>query len=149
MSEKPFTLEDAISLAAKAHKGQVDKAGAPYILHPLRVMQNLAGMKAMMAGVLHDVVEDSEYTLEDLRKAGCPYDVVQAIDCVTKREDENNYDDFIRRVLESNNPMAMQVKIADIQDNMNPARLQYIPEEKRTAMVTKYTAALKRLRYSY
>src|SRR5712692_11909121 len=81
-------LGKAIVLAIRAHarKNQRDKSGALYILHPLRVMLKMKTEAEMMAAVLHDVVEDTQCTLADLRKGGIPEKVVQAVDCLTKRE---------------------------------------------------------------
>lgn len=117
---KIATIEDAISVAARAHKGQKDKAGAPYLLHPLRMMLRMDSETAMMAAVLHDVVEDTEWTLKRLREAGFPEEVVEAVDCLTHREGES-YEEFVGRVRE--NPIARQVKVADLEDNMNIRRI--------------------------
>src|SRR2546430_1088488 len=93
------TLEDAIALAAHAHKGQRDKVGAPYILHPLRLLFRLghdATDAQRMAAVLHDVAEDTPYSLVKLRELGCPEDVLAALECLTKREGET-YEQFVDR----------------------------------------------------
>jgi (p)ppGpp synthase/HD superfamily hydrolase len=114
------TLERAILIAAQAHLGQRDKGGAPYILHPLRMMMRMESEDAMMAAVLHDVVEDSDWTLEQLRGEGFSEEVLQAVDCLTRRDDER-YDEFVARA--QVNPIARQVKIADLEDNMNVKRI--------------------------
>ena len=114
------TIEDAISIAARAHKGQKDKAGAPYLLHPLRMMLRMDSETAMMAAVLHDVVEDTDWTLGRLREAGFAEEVVEAVDCLTHREGES-YEEFVGRVRA--NPIARQVKVADLEDNMNIRRI--------------------------
>lgn len=85
-------LEKAIQIAVKAHTGQVDKAGQPYIMHPLRVMFDCETETEMICAVLHDVVEDSDITLEDLRNEGFSDEVVEVIDRLSKREGENNAD---------------------------------------------------------
>lgn len=120
---KKTTLEDAISIAALAHKGVTDKAGAPYILHPLRMMMRMKSEAAMMAAVLHDVVEDTKWTLEQLREQGFSEEVLEAVDCLTRR-DEESYEEFIERV--QKNPIAREVKIADLEDNMNIQRISQI-----------------------
>ncbi|HEV2864320.1 MAG TPA: HD domain-containing protein [Pyrinomonadaceae bacterium] len=121
------TVEDAVSIAARAHRGQKDKAGAPYLLHPLRMMLRMETDAAMMAAVLHDVVEDTEWTLERLREAGFPEEVLEAVDCLTHREGES-YEQFVGRV--ATNPIARQVKIADLEDNMNVRRMSQLgPKE--------------------
>ena len=117
---KTGTLEDAISIAALAHKGQRDKAGAPYLLHPLRMMMRMSSEAAMMAAVLHDVVEDTGWTLEQLRGEGFSDEVLEAVDCLTHREGES-YQEFVERV--RTNQIARQVKVADLEDNMNILRI--------------------------
>jgi (p)ppGpp synthase/HD superfamily hydrolase len=120
---KTATVEDAISIAAQAHKGQTDKAGAPYLLHPLRLMLRMDSEAAMMAAVLHDVVEDTDWTLERLREEGFSDEVLEAVDCLTHREGES-YPEFVERVRA--NPVARQVKIADLEDNMNIRRISQL-----------------------
>ena len=113
-------LEEAIALAVSAHRGQKDKAGQPYILHPLRMMLAVEGEHARMAAVLHDVVEDTEVSLEQLQAEGFPAEVVEAVDGLTRRADES-YDEFIERA--AVNPIARVVKKADLEDNMDLRRL--------------------------
>lgn len=120
------TLEDAIQLATKAHQGQVDKAGEVYILHPLRVMFAVEGETARIVAVLHDVVEDSAYSFDDLRVMGYSEDILTALDCLTRRDDET-YEQFVDRAKQ--NTMARQVKLADIEDNMDVRRLTDITEK--------------------
>jgi (p)ppGpp synthase/HD superfamily hydrolase len=131
------TLERAILIAAQAHLGQRDKAGASYILHPLRMMMRMESEAAMIAAVLHDVVEDSDWTLERLRGEGFSDDVLQAVDCLTSREGET-YDEFISRVRAS--AIARQVKIADLEDNMNVKRIGEMTP-KDLARIEKYHRA--------
>ena len=114
------TLDDAVSIAAQAHRGQKDKFGAPYLLHPLRMMLRMKSEAEMIAAVLHDVVEDSDWTLGQLRDRGFSEDVLQAVDCLTRRNGES-YEDLIQRA--QLNPIARQVKIADLEDNMNIQRI--------------------------
>ncbi|HLL03351.1 MAG TPA: GTP pyrophosphokinase [Myxococcaceae bacterium] len=136
------TLEDAIALAVQAHKGQRDKAGQTYILHPLRVMMRLDTEAERMAAVLHDVVEDTPYTLERLRQLGYPQEVLFALECLTKREGEN-YEAFIERVRP--HPLARRVKLADLEDNMDVRRLTAVgPREAER--LARYRAAWARLK---
>lgn len=114
------TLEDAILLAVEAHRGQTEKGGNPYILHPLRVMFRLESETDRIVGVLHDVIEDTRYTLQDLRSIGYPEPLLQALDCLTRRETET-YEEFITRIRA--NPLARRVKLADLEDNMDVRRL--------------------------
>jgi (p)ppGpp synthase/HD superfamily hydrolase len=106
-------LERAIGIAVLAHKEASDKSGAPYILHPLRLMFGMEDIEAKIVAVLHDVVEDSKpphrWGLEELEEEGFSANVIEAIDCVTKRPGEP-YETFIERILP--NPIACQVKIA-------------------------------------
>jgi (p)ppGpp synthase/HD superfamily hydrolase len=136
------TLEDAIALAVEAHRGQRDKAGQAYILHPLRVMMRLETEAERMAAILHDVVEDTPYTLERLRELGYPEEVLGALDCLTKREGES-YEAFIERVRP--HPLARRVKLADLEDNMDVRRLLAVgPRE--TERLARYRAAWARLK---
>jgi len=136
------TLEDAIALAAKAHEGQKDKAGQPYILHPLRLMLKMRSEKERMAAVLHDVVEDTDWTLDRLREEGYPEAVVQAVDCLTRRETES-YEEFLARVKTSE--IARRVKIADLEDNLDMSRIAH-PTEKDLARMERYRKALRELK---
>ena len=110
------TLDRAIAIAAAAHAGQVNKAGEPYILHPLRVMLSLASESERVVGVLHDVVEKSPWTLSALKSEGFTETIIGAIDSVTRRQDEE-YDDFVRR--SAANEIGRAVKFADLRDNMH------------------------------
>lgn len=130
------TLEDAISIAALAHKGQTEKAGARYILHPLRIMMKMKTESEMMAGILHDVVEDSDqWTIEKLRERGFNDEVLEAVECLTHGEDES-YEDYIGRV--QTNQIARQVKLADLEDNMNIMRIGKELKEKDFKRLEKY-----------
>lgn len=139
------TLERAIALAARAHAGQKDKAGAPYILHPLRVMFAVQGDEARMAAVLHDVVEDSGVTLDQLREMGFPEAVVEAVDALTKRDDEKGAENYLAFVARAGrNDIARAVKLADIADNMNLSRI-VTPTEKDLERVCRYRKARRLL----
>ena len=127
-----MTLERAIAIAAEAHAGQKDRGGAPYILHPIRLMIQMDSENVMMAAVLHDVVENSVWTLDDLRKEGFSNEVLNAVDCLTHRDKEGeDYWDYIQRA--KSDPIAIKVKLADLEDNLNPDRLNEVTEkdEKR------------------
>ena len=109
-------IEDAILIAVKAHFGQVDKQGVPYILHPLRVMFAMTTDMERIVAVLHDVVEDTPLTLGFLQDCGFSPEVLGAVDALTRRDGEV-YTDFTLRA--KANPLARRVKIADINDNLN------------------------------
>ena len=130
-------LERAIGIAVKAHRGQTDRYGAPYILHPLRVMNRLDSPVEKIVGILHDVVEDTDWTFQDLAEAGFTERVIEALKCVTKKEGED-YHDFVVR--SASDPLARKVKIADLEDNMD---LRRAPEAspKDTERFAKYLKA--------
>jgi len=115
------TLEQAIALATQQHAGQVDKANAPYILHPLRVMLNVPTIEHKIVAVLHDVLEDTETSTEDLRKLGFQQQIIDAILALTKKVGESRLQAAQRTV---QNPIARVVKLADIADNMDLSRIQ-------------------------
>lgn len=138
------TLEQAIQVAAEAHKGQTDKAGEPYILHPLRVMLRGRTEAERIVGVLHDVVEDSKdwslHRLSNLFRS----ELVAAVSTLTKREGEP-YEAFIARIA-SASVLARRVKIFDLQDNCNLHRLgSKVTDADRQRVKCRYMPALARL----
>jgi guanosine-3',5'-bis(diphosphate) 3'-pyrophosphohydrolase len=135
------TLERAIALAATAHAGQRDKAGAPYIFHPLRMMLKMKTTEAQMAAALHDVIEDCGITAPMVAAVGFPPVVVEAVEALTKKTidgADEPYEEFIRRA--ARNPIARVVKLADLEDNMDLSRIEH-PTEKDFARIEKYKAA--------
>lgn len=136
------TLERAIVIAAEAHAGARDKGGAPYILHPLRLLLRFEDTPAQMAAVLHDVVEDSDWTLDDLRAEGFPEAVVRAVEGLTRREGET-YEAFVQRA--ASDPLAARVKAADVEDNLDLSRIPE-PTAKDRARLERYRQALAVLR---
>lgn len=136
------TLQRAIEIATQAHKGQVDKSGKEYIGHPLRVMEMGRTEEEKIVGVLHDVVEDTDWTFERLEAEGFSKEVIDALRCVTKVCENENYDDFIERV--KTNPLAVAVKINDLSDNMDIRRLPYL-SDKDVKRLKKYLKAYKKL----
>lgn len=137
-------LHDAVVISDRAHEGQVDKLGDPYRWHVARVMHRFDDddLEAKMAAALHDVVEDTDVTLEDLREAGCPDLVLKAVDALTKRDGED-YDSFIRRV--SANPLARRVKAADLCDNSDEDRLARLPADVAGRLRANYAKAISDL----
>ena len=134
-------LEKAILIAVEAHQGQKDKAGKPYILHPLRVMFRMASEKERIAAVLHDIVEDTEWTPQALRKAGFSREIVKAVDSLSRR-DKESYSEFIARV--KLHPLARKVKLTDLEDNMDISRI-HKPGKKDWARIRKYRRAIREL----
>ena len=116
----PALISRALDIAVKAHEEQVDKGGNPYIWHPVRVALHSHSDEEKIAALLHDVIEDTSVTMDDLAKAGFSEKVLDAIQCLTKKEGEE-YMDFIQRV--SGNEIAAKVKIQDLNDNMDVSRL--------------------------
>ena len=136
------TLERAIAIAATAHAGQVDKGGAPYILHPLKVMLRMTTLEERIVAVLHDVVEDCEISLDDLRKEGFSEEVLSAIESVTKAPGES-YEDFVERAAQ--NPIGRVVKLADLEENSDLSRIAS-PSWEDLERIEKYRRAIGRLR---
>jgi guanosine-3',5'-bis(diphosphate) 3'-pyrophosphohydrolase len=128
------TLERALEIAAAAHAGQKDKAGKPYILHPIRVMLSVKTLDEQIAAVLHDTVEDTSVTLEDLANAGFSSDIVTAVHALTKTDGEGRLAAAQRAV---QNTIARRVKLADLADNMNLSRIPN-PTSKDHARLEEY-----------
>lgn len=144
MEDKNKLLEKAIHIAVNAHFGQVDKAGIPYIFHPLRVMQNCTNLDEKIVAILHDTIEDTNITPDYLIEEKFPQYIVDAVIALTKRQKES-YEEFIKRI--TCNSLATAVKIQDIKDNMDVSRLSDITS-KDAERLNKYAKALCSLRAS-
>ncbi|WP_020615453.1 HD domain-containing protein [Paenibacillus daejeonensis] len=138
-----MNIERAIAIALQAHQGQLDKGGHPYILHPLAVMNRVHTLDEKIVAVLHDVVEDSDVTLEELRREGFEEPIIEAVARLTKSEGDS-YEKFIARV--STHTLARSVKIADIQENMDLSRIPN-PTDEDQRRLDKYERALRLLGY--
>jgi guanosine-3',5'-bis(diphosphate) 3'-pyrophosphohydrolase len=114
------TLERAIQISAQAHAGQIDKAGQPYILHPVRVMLRMSTDEERIVAVLHDVVEDSDYSISDLAGEGFSVTIIEAVEALTKGPGETRVDAAYRA---ARNPLALKVKLADNAENMDLTRI--------------------------
>lgn len=140
-------LGDALLIATLAHEDQTDKAGAPYLLHPLRMviaaLERGCAPDVAIVAALHDVVEDSAVTLDDLATSGFSPSVIRAVDALTRREGES-YPDFIERCADGG-AVARCVKLLDIDDNLAPARLSSLSGQERSRLTIKYTRARDRL----
>jgi (p)ppGpp synthase/HD superfamily hydrolase len=127
-------LGDSIELMRKAHEGQIDKCGRPYYLHPLRVAMRLSQctVEERHAALLHDVVEDTLVTLENLREMGYSEEVLDLVNLLTRRKPEGeSHNQYIERLVGSGNAKALRVKLADVYDNMSPARTRTLPSHER------------------
>lgn len=124
-------FEQALAIAVKAHSGQTDKIGEPYILHPLRIMLRMDSESERIVAILHDVVEDSPVNLNDLRKAGFSRKVVDAVDHLTRRKHEP-YQAYVMRA--SQTPLSRKVKVADLEDNMNLRRQHGLAKRDKVRM---------------
>ncbi|CAJ1316156.1 GTP diphosphokinase [Paenibacillus nuruki] len=134
-------LDRAIILATRAHSGQIDKSGLPYILHPLRVMLKMTTEEERIIAVLHDVLEDTDVTAHDLSAEGFSDEIVEAVQALSRSEDED-YHEFVKRA--KKNSLARPVKIADIEDNMDPSRI-LSSTDKDMERISKYGKALDEL----
>ncbi len=137
----PELLEKALGIAVEAHQGQRDKNDAPYIMHPIRVMGRVRTTPEKIVAILHDVVDDTDWTLERLKKEGFPQEILEAVDCLTKREGEA-YEDFVDRA--ASNPISRPVKLADLEDNMDVRRLKSVAEKDRERL-ERYRRAWEKL----
>lgn len=136
------TIEKALQIAARAHEGQLDKHGQPYILHPLRVMAAVEGEEARIVAILHDVIEDTSVTVDDLRREGFSEAVLESLDRLTHRQGEP-YADYVIRC--KDHEIARRVKLADLEDNSQPSRAILRPDriEPDIERVRKYLLAYK------
>jgi (p)ppGpp synthase/HD superfamily hydrolase len=125
-------------IASEAHDSDVDRAGAPYIEHPRRVASRFSAPRLRAAALLHDVIEDTEWTAAALRDEGIPGDVIEIVEALTMREGEA-YGDAVRRA--ADHPEARQVKIADVADNLDPDRLALLDEAEAERLRAKYAMA--------
>lgn len=146
------TLDDTIARVTELHDGQVDKAGAPYVGHVMRVLRRVrevfpeAPEEVLHAALLHDVIEDCDVTAADLRAAGYPANTIAIVEAVTKNPDDGlTYAERIERLAETGPRGAVQVKICDLMDNSDPDRLSALPPEKAASLSKRYRRALARL----
>ena len=138
-----MNLEKAIEIAQEAHKGVKDKGGHDYINNPIRVMHAMSNDQEKIVAILHDVVEDSDWTFDRLKEEGFEDSVIESLRCVTKYSEEEDYQEFIKRA--ATNKIATKVKMADIEDNLDLSRLGTLTEKDLTR-IEKYKKALKYLK---
>jgi len=135
-------IEKSLNIALRAYAGKTDKAGREYIHHPLRIMAKMETDEEMSVALLHDVIEDSDITAQQLLAEGVPAEVVDAVVCLTKNEGEG-YQEFIARA--KKNALSKKVKIADIEDNINVLRLTSL-DDTAYARIKKYHIAWQYLK---
>ncbi|MCW3463613.1 phosphohydrolase [Chitinophaga nivalis] len=135
-------LARAIEIAISVHRDQVDKYGHPYLEHVFRVMQAGRSDEEKIVGALHDVVEDSDWTFDALEKEGLAPHLLEALRCVTKLSEEEDYTHFINRILD--NKLACVVKLNDLADNMDIRRMTAV-QEKDLQRLNKYLQAYQRI----
>ena len=136
------TLERAIEIATIAHKNQKDKTEAPYILHLIRVMQKGKSEVEKISGILHDLVEDTKWTFEEIEKEGFSKEVVDVLRLVTKESEDEDYNHFINRII--TNKTAISVKLNDLGDNLDITRLNLLTN-KDMVRLNKYLSAYNKL----
>ena len=129
----------AIKLAFKAHEGQLDRAGLPYILHPLHVAEQMKDEDTCVIALLHDVIEDTDVTLENLREYGFTEVQVAGVESMT-REDDEDYFEYIRDV--KKNPLAVKVKLEDLKHNSDVSRMIEVTDRARQRL-DKYKKAME------
>lgn len=145
---KEEQLNEAIKIAQRGHQGQTDKFGAPYIGHAMRVMDRGTTYDQKIVGVLHDVIEDcDELSLDYLLHQGFPHSIVFAVECLTRKDQHTDYDAFIRQIEQS--PLAVAVKINDLEDNMDLRRFTQPITERDWKRLNKYLKAYLHLKEKY
>ena len=129
----------AMKIAYDAHCGQVDKTGVPYIYHPIHIAERMEDEDSTIVALLHDVIEDTELTIEDLRKYGFSNEILESINVITKRKDDD-YFNYIERI--KNNKIALKVKVEDLRHNMDLTRIENVTQ-KDLIRLEKYKKAEK------
>ena len=132
----------AMKFCFQAHKDQVDKSGIPYVFHPIHLAEKMEDELTTVVALLHDVVEDTDYTFDDLRELGFPEAVVSTLMLLTHDAD-TPYLDYVARL--KDHPAAKAVKLADLQHNSDLSRLDTV-DEKALARVEKYRQAIELLK---
>lgn len=131
----------AMKLAFAAHKDQVDKSGIPYVFHPVHLAEQMESEETAIVALLHDVVEDTEYTLQDIAAMGFPQEVLEALALMT-HDEAVPYMDYVVQL--KGNPIARTVKLADLRHNSDLTRLDTV-DEKALARIEKYKKAIAEL----
>ena len=117
-----ITISQALDIAVRAHEGQLDLDGLPVIWHPINVALNCNGTSATITGLLHDAVEDSSLTFDDLRKEGVDEEIITALQLLTHDKEKMSYEDYVKNIAESGNQLAIHVKLHDLEHNLARGR---------------------------
>lgn len=131
-----MTIEQAVEFAFKAHKGQKDLEGKPEIMHPMIVGMQGKNDQEKIAGILHDVVEDTPYTLDDLKEMGVEDDVIKALALLTHDKSRMTYEEYVQNIAKSGNKIAIAVKLNDLRHNISRGRAN-----NHERLVAKHTKA--------
>ncbi len=155
----PDLYSRCLRLVEILFKNRVDKQGLPYIRHLVRVASKMSTYEGKVLGLLHDTIEDISYIeYEDLQDIGVPPSVIEALKLVTKEDVSQGSSDIVRlkgyhemisRIVDSGNPLAIELKFNDMMDNFNPKRLQSLPKEEQDWLYQKYGGEIERLHYAY
>jgi len=137
--ERWTLLEKAIALSVRAHAGQIDKSGEPYILHPLRLMLQMDSEEEMITAILHDVLEDTDVNLDDLRSLDLPESVISALELLTHDTAATSYEEYVAAI--KANPLASRIKLADLAHNMDVRRLPVPLSARDWGRLEKYRRA--------
>lgn len=133
--------KQALKLCFEAHRDQIDKSGMPYVFHPFHLAEQMDTEESTIVALLHDIVEDTDYTLQDLKALGFPSNVIDALALMT-HDPKVPYMEYVKGI--SANPLATKVKLADLQHNSDLSRLDSV-DEKALSRVKKYAAAIELL----
>ncbi|HEX9060316.1 MAG TPA: GTP pyrophosphokinase [Clostridia bacterium] len=133
------TVRKTLELAKNKHKGQVDKCEIPYIWHVIRVARRVKRTDEKIVALLHDVVEDTDTSFEEIRKLGVSEEIIDAIDLLTHRKGVV-YEEYVRNI--AKNALARAVKLADLADNTDPKRMERLPYDVKQRLLKKYETAL-------
>jgi len=134
----------ALKISFYAHKEQVDSTGMPYIFHPFHIAEQMPNEISVCAALLHDVVEDTEITFEDLKAQGMPCEVIDVVRLLT-HDDAVSYMDYVRNIKESGNAMAIAIKLEDLRHNSDVSRIGKI-DEKMALRLDEYKVATNLLK---
>ena len=135
-------IKKAVNIAFKAHEGQYDKGGYPYIMHPLHLAEEMTTENEVITALLHDVLEDSEISLDFIKEQGFSEDVINALVSLTRRKDEE-YKEYIKRI-KNTGGIALSVKKADLRHNMTLERIENLTEKDKERLI-KYKVSYKEL----